>query len=450
MAAYTYLVDSTYPSPEIIQRLNGVVSSAKKNGDEREILFYGDNLPVVNEHRYIRHITGSNQIKSLQTAVITSSGEWIIFTTLEAILTEYNKIEDDISRYNDKLFLLPASLNFLEKKIGLRHLKMTPYVACRKTFIINFIDKIDSIKHLVRLTDHELKLSIIPDSQASTLNPVVDSYTFMRPYVAIFKRGIYHIKYRVGDYRRRKRAYRLSRNVLRVKYSNDIPVFIICRDRVTPLKKLVKWLEDENLKNIFFIDNASTYPPLLEYFRNSPYQTIRLNVNAGHTAPWQEGIVQLYAADKPFIVTDPDVIPSQEAHGAVKLFARLLNDHLERIKVGFGLRIDNLPDSYDLKQHVISWEKQFWVSEVETDVYDAETDTTFALYRPGTPYVIGPALRTGGVFVAEHEPWYIDSKNVNDEVKYYREHADKIIGSWGIDGSDISDTYAVNSSHLKL
>ena len=222
--------------------------------------------------------------------------------------------------------------------------------------------------------------------------------------------------------------------------------FIICRDRLLPLKKLVTWLEDEGLRNIYFIDNASTYEPLLEYLSTTPYTAIRLNVNAGHTAPWSEGIVQLYAAGKPFIVTDPDVIPSRDSHGAVKFFAELLNRHLERRKVGFGLRIDNLPDHYELKDHVISWEEQFWVSEVEDNVFDAEIDTTFALYRPHTPYVMGPGLRTGGKYVAEHEPWYIDSNNIPTEAKYYRDHADKTVGSWGMTSDDVSHVYVKNKN----
>ena len=45
-----------------------------------------------------------------------------------------------------------------------------------------------------------------------------------------------------------------------------IPVYIICRDRVTPLKELVSWLEKTGEADIHLIDNDSTYPQLLEYY----------------------------------------------------------------------------------------------------------------------------------------------------------------------------------------
>ena len=58
--------------------------------------------------------------------------------------------------------------------------------------------------------------------------------------------------------------------------------------------------------------------------------------------------------------------------------------HFNICKVGFALRIDDLPQHYPLKEKVIKWEKQFWTKKVnKTDnIYYAEIDTTFALYKP--------------------------------------------------------------------
>ena len=46
----------------------------------------------------------------------------------------------------------------------------------------------------------------------------------------------------------------------------NIPVFIICRDMVTPLGDLVAWLERNGHQRLILVDNASTYPPLVEYY----------------------------------------------------------------------------------------------------------------------------------------------------------------------------------------
>ena len=45
----------------------------------------------------------------------------------------------------------------------------------------------------------------------------------------------------------------------------DVAVIINRFNRVSSLRRLVKWLLDAGQKNVIIIDNASTYAPLLEY-----------------------------------------------------------------------------------------------------------------------------------------------------------------------------------------
>ena len=444
MKSYTFVVSGLGLSDNTIEKLYAAAEASSTDEVHIEVICYGSRTS--RSSRYLQCISSDTKLKGLKRASVTAGGEWIIYTTAQNIIEQHNATIEDIARHDSEVCVVHAKINLVNRKLGIRTLKQIPYVAIRKSYLISFLSSISSIGDLVKKADKDLHLVLI--STASTYpSAIINRLIFVRPYRAIVKHAVRAQIDKFQQRRAQRKAERLSQNVARVNYSDSIPVFIICRDRIEPLKKLVKWLEKEGLKNIFFIDNASTYPPLLEYFDKTPYTVLRLNINAGHTSPWREGIVQLYAAGRPFIVTDPDVIPSPKAHGAVKEFARLLNDHLERTKVGFGLRIDNLPDHYELKQHVISWEKQFWVSEVEPNVYDAEIDTTFALYRPGTPYTLGPGLRTGGKYIAEHEPWYVDSKHVPTEIKYYREHADKVIGSWGVDLSEVTSEYSKNHSH---
>jgi len=132
-----------------------------------------------------------------------------------------------------------------------------------------------------------------------------------------------------------------------------------------------------------------------------------------------------------FVVTDPDVVPDELCPStALEHFASLLERHPEIDKVGFGLRIDDLPSTYAHRAHVIAWESQFWTTEVEPGVYAAPIDTTFALYRPGFGHSNNRALRTGAPFVARHTPWYLDSDNPTYEQTWYVSHADKTVTNW--------------------
>lgn len=131
------------------------------------------------------------------------------------------------------------------------------------------------------------------------------------------------------------------------------------------------------------------------------------------------------------MVTDPDVVPVEECPlDAVDRFRDLLDRHAHLHKAGFGLRIDDLPDHYALAQQVRDWERRFWADEIEPGVFRADIDTTFALYRPMRRHLESHAVRTGHPYVARHLPWYLDSANLSDEDRYYREHADPIISNW--------------------
>lgn len=216
----------------------------------------------------------------------------------------------------------------------------------------------------------------------------------------------------------------------------NYPVFINCRDRAEPLKKLLSWLKNEGMKNIILIDNNSTNPELLKIYESNSYEVIKLNYNSGHISLWNDRIIKLFSQNQRFIYTDPDIIPEESAHGAIIKFNSLLNRYPEIKKVGFGLKIDDLPNSYHLKKDVIAWEKKFWEQKLENNVFKAPVDTTFALYRESCAYLHEPALRTGGDLVAKHEPWYTDSNNPSDDLIYYLERADRASNSWGAGEED--------------
>lgn len=221
-----------------------------------------------------------------------------------------------------------------------------------------------------------------------------------------------------------------------------IPVFIITFERVNDLKVLVKKLEQLGLKHIIFIDNGSIYPPLLKYLEQSPYQVLELGRNVGHTAPWSLAIVRSLIPLGYYIVTDPDVIPSDECIESSPL-SRMLELHEkypEYQKVGLSLNIDDLPDHYPLKNDVIAWEKQFWVTEKEKGVYEASVDTTFAMYKPTSySYLLGPSIRIGSPYSSRHMPWYSNPSQQTDEDIFYKNRANSNVTSWNVD--ELPDRY---------
>lgn len=205
----------------------------------------------------------------------------------------------------------------------------------------------------------------------------------------------------------------------------DIPIIINNRNRLSCLKKLISFLEKSGYRNIYIIDNASTYKPLLEYYKKEyPYQLFALKENVGHLSLWETGLIKRFRNNY-FVYTDPDVIPIEECPANfMSIFISVLNKYRLVEKVGFSLQIDDLPDCFDKKADVVAWEKQFWsnVIEGEPKLYKACIDTTFALYRPWTfsgGNLNSPNIRVGFPYVARHLPWYNDSNNLDEEEKYY-------------------------------
>lgn len=218
----------------------------------------------------------------------------------------------------------------------------------------------------------------------------------------------------------------------------DLPVIINCRDRVTPLRRLLDWLERAGHRNIVLLDNQSTYPPLLRFYDQLPgHRLVRVDANLGHTALWRLGLLERLGIDTPFVYTDPDVLPDERCPpDAVRHFCTVLLWYAGPIKVGFGLRIDDLPDRYRHKGAVVAWESRFQdpARRFRPGLLWASIDTTFALYSPRAPYGV-PGVRTDVPYVARHLPWYADSDYPDEEELYYRRHAAPGVTYWA--GEDL-------------
>jgi len=212
-----------------------------------------------------------------------------------------------------------------------------------------------------------------------------------------------------------------------------IPVLIIVRDRLTSLARLVERLERSGQERIVLVDNASTYPPLLEYLAASKHEVVFTQRNDGPSSPWRSGLVSGISGR--FVVTDPDVYPDAGCpDDYIPALVDALDDLRPRsvLKVGMSIRVDDLPLN-EVAQSMVVWEvPRFWqrtlgVGRRGETLYDAFVDTTFALYSPGSPHDAGcaKAARIGPPYQLRCDPWYEDPLELSDEERYYCLHANQ-------------------------
>lgn len=209
-----------------------------------------------------------------------------------------------------------------------------------------------------------------------------------------------------------------------------IPAFIICRDRLSCLKSLLGWLQKTDQKRIILLDNNSTYPPLLEFYKSTKYEVVRFKRNYGQTVLWRTKAFQEVIAQNYYILSDPDIVPDKSCPlDAIEHFHHLLGKYPAYDKAGFGLQLDDIPSYYQHREKVIRWEKRFWMKEIEPNVFDAPIDTTFSLYRPGTGYSFN-SIRTGAPYIARHTSWYVNSVELTAEEAFYRKRLRKDFSHW--------------------
>lgn len=219
----------------------------------------------------------------------------------------------------------------------------------------------------------------------------------------------------------------------------EIPIFIISYNRLNYLKQLISRLEKDEYTNLIIIDNASTDKPLLEFLHSLSHKVHFLDKNYGHLVLWKSKLFDDIINNNYYVVTDPDILPIDECPSDyVKHFYDIIQCHPEYTKVGFSLKIDDLPEIFRNKYDVIRWESFFYENRLSEDplMYEADIDTTFALYKPGHPADFLKAIRTGYPYTARHLAWYIDSRMLPTEDKIYFESANlNSVSSWSSDHS---------------
>jgi len=202
----------------------------------------------------------------------------------------------------------------------------------------------------------------------------------------------------------------------------SIPIIIISYNQLSYLRQLIKFLWDHNYRNIVIIDNNSSYPPLLKYLHEigDRISVYKLKENYGYRVLWKKKELFSKYTKGYYVITDPDIIPIENCpKDFLKYFKKILDQTPQIDKVGFSLQLTNIPDANPNKDKILIWEEKYWQKVDRNGNYIAEIDTTFALYRPGNPFVTYRGIRTKYPYSAYHKGWEIDPANLTSEQKFY-------------------------------
>ena len=194
----------------------------------------------------------------------------------------------------------------------------------------------------------------------------------------------------------------------------SIPIVVIGYNNLYWIRNFIGQIQ-EKFSQIIVIDNNSTDPDLLEYYKSEyPHELWRMDQNYGH---------QVYRTvwnrlPSKFILSDPDL----ELNPALppEFVDKLSNwsDQYKLFKIGFALDISEpegmFQNPYIDGKTIPEWEAQFWkhsVPSAEVPMYFAAIDTTFCLINKNhTPGDFGfngtNMIRVGGNYTCKHLPWY--------------------------------------------
>jgi len=218
-----------------------------------------------------------------------------------------------------------------------------------------------------------------------------------------------------------------------------IQVFVISYNLVSPIPQLVNNIIRMG-GQVFIVDNASTYGPLLEWYETlagrNDIHVIKMSQNFGphvvynQLAFFRETYQQITGKTLPdeFVITDSDLdlsgIPDDGLRILYKIREEDKKGQTQHIKIGFGLVLEDLP----INKHTVrtrQWKPTLCRNPAviaDIPVYvDSLIDTTLHLFMSQLPRksIFGPAIRTGKPYQARHLPWYWAENDVDEKVKYY-------------------------------
>lgn len=198
-------------------------------------------------------------------------------------------------------------------------------------------------------------------------------------------------------------------------------------NRLSTTKRLIEQLEELGYSDIYIIDNNSTYPPLLSWYKNDyKYSLISLEENIGPRAIYDPKVRKLFIGEEWVTYSDSDIELNKNApKGFIEELVSIAEE-FKYNKVGLALDISDLPNTPEA-EHYRNWEAINWRFPLEENrnIYKAAIDTTFCIIKPNLDFQY-EAIRVAGNFTARHYPWYINLNDLNEEDRYYIEEANDL------------------------
>lgn len=207
-----------------------------------------------------------------------------------------------------------------------------------------------------------------------------------------------------------------------------VPIFLIVKDRLGVTREMLHTIFPlQGLLEVVLLDQGSTYPPMTEYLSewkannasDPPVSVVHqracdLKGIVDNVASYVASYLKDHASVEFYVVSDPDLSLRACKKDMLELMTAVMRMCPAVAQVGTSLRMDNIPDSYHLKQKALSFESKYWSKPFVVEwkgsfvhVFEAPVDTTFAMHRGTVPYgrLVTPSIRTGAPYMAEHIPW---------------------------------------------
>lgn len=162
---------------------------------------------------------------------------------------------------------------------------------------------------------------------------------------------------------------------------------------------------------IIFLDNASDYPPLLEWYSSCAYKVIHLGGNYGHRAGWITGVIQRELGnDSWYCYTDPDLgLDDLPDDFMDKLMEGAMN-HPSYAKCGLGLveKEEVFPVSNTYTQSSMAGLRSNGPRQkFEDGVVNSPVDTTFAVYPARTTFHTCDGVQLDYPYRCYHIPYHL-------------------------------------------
>lgn len=203
--------------------------------------------------------------------------------------------------------------------------------------------------------------------------------------------------------------------------------FIINYNRLHYPRRMADYLAEVEGVTPVIVDNCSDYPPLLEYYEETPHIVHRMEHNMGNIS-WLKPTLDEFDLHENFIVTDPDLIIDHIPKDWLPLLYDGLARHSFACKAGFSLEIDDLPDTQIAREARGREGMEWQYCKGDKRFYHASIDTTFALWR--TRLHDFPGLRAARPYTAKHAPWYFTPGNIPEDELYYLQTTDRNWNWW--------------------